>query len=250
MNRIRQVWAEGRSAVVGWLHVPSAFSAEIMARAGYDGLVIDIQHGAASFHEAHEMLRAIELGGAEPLARVTANDPGEIMKLLDYGCYGVICPMIETAEEAAAFASSIHYPPQGRRSYGPRRPAQRYGAGYVAMASETIVSFAMIETELGLVNLDRILAVEGYDGVFIGPADLALALGHPPKPDPDAPVVVEAIRHIRERAHAMGKKVGLFCADGAYAKARIAEGFDMVSIAPDSTLLVAGAKASLDAARG
>ena len=249
MNRIRQVWAEGRAAVVGWLHIPSAFAAEIMARTGYDGLVIDIQHGAADFAQAHEMFRAIELAGAEPMARVTANDPGEIMKLLDYGCYGVICPMIETAGQAADFAASLHYPPAGRRSYGPRRPAQRYGAGYAAIASDTIVSFAMIETEDGLVNLDRILSVPGYDGVFIGPADLALALGQPPKPDPDSPVVLEAIRHIRLRAHAHGKKVGLFCADGAYARARIVEGFDLVSIAPDSTLLAAGAKASLAAAR-
>jgi 4-hydroxy-2-oxoheptanedioate aldolase len=250
MNRIRQIWNDGGAAICGWLHLPSAFSAEIMARAGYDGMVIDLQHGAVSFAEAHDMFRAIELGGAEGLARVSANEPGEIMKLLDYGCYGVICPMIETAEEAARFASHLHYPPRGRRSYGPRRPVNRYGAGYVAMASDTIVSLAMIETRLGLDNLDAILAVDGLDGIFIGPADLALALGEPPRPDPVSPLVVETITHIRQRAHAAGRKVGLFCADGAYARARIAEGFDLVTLAPDSVLLAAGAKASLEAARG
>jgi 4-hydroxy-2-oxoheptanedioate aldolase len=108
----------------------------------------------------------------------------------------------------------------------------------------------MIETRLGLDNLDAILAVDGLDGIFIGPADLALALGEPPRPDPVSPLVVETITHIRQRAHAAGRKVGLFCADGAYARARIAEGFDLVTLAPDSVLLAAGAKASLEAARG
>jgi 4-hydroxy-2-oxoheptanedioate aldolase len=242
MNKIRAIWAEGRAAILGWLHIPSVISAEALSRCGYDGLVVDLQHGAAGFESMVPMLMAIEAGGAEPFVRVRHDDPAEIMKAMDFGAYGVIAPMIDTADHARAFASALHYPPQGARSFGPRRPLLRYGEDYVSQASASVVSLAMIETAAGLANLDAILAVEGYDGVFIGPGDLSLALGRPPRADPEDPVVVEAIEHIRARCKAAGKRVGLFCVEPAYARRMINAGFDLVSIAPDLTLLTRAAQ--------
>jgi len=249
MNRVRQVWADGRAAVLGWLHIPSAFSAEALAHCGYDGLVIDLQHGAAEASDVAAMLMAIECGGAEPFVRVTANAPAEVMKVLDLGAYGVIAPLVESAAEASRFAAALHYPPRGMRSFGPRRPLLRYGGDYLAAASSSVVSLAMIESVQGLEDLDAILAVADYDGVFIGPSDLALSLGRTPKPDSDDPHVQDVIAEIRTRCKAAGKRVGLFCVDPQFARAKIAEGFDLVSIAPDLTMLTSAAKTAVQVAR-
>jgi 4-hydroxy-2-oxoheptanedioate aldolase len=200
--------------------------------------------------KATDMILAIEHGGAEPLVRVQSNNAADIMKLVDLGAYGVIAPMIETASEAEALASALHYPPRGTRSYGPRRPPYRFGADYVAAASASVVSMAMIETQRGLENLNAILAVDGIDGVFIGPADLALALGSAAKPDSNDPVVVEAVATILVNAHAANKRAGIFCASASFARSKLAEGFDLVTMMPDLPALVASAKASLAEARG
>jgi 4-hydroxy-2-oxoheptanedioate aldolase len=248
-NRVRTLWERGEPAVVGWLQMPGTLHAEALARAGYDAIVIDLQHSPIDFSTAVPMIIAIENGGAEPFVRVRWNDASEIMKLLDAGAYGIVVPMIDTAEQAGLFASALHYPPRGVRSFGPRRPPFRFGPGYAAMASQTVVSLAMIETRDGIDNLDAILATEGFDGVFIGPTDLALALGKEPKPDSSDPAVVEVVRTIRERAHAAGKKAGIFCAGGAFAREKLAEGFDLVSVAPDLAMLVGAARAIVEETR-
>jgi 4-hydroxy-2-oxoheptanedioate aldolase len=182
------------------------------------------------------MLTAIEHGGAEPVVRLQSNHGADAMKLLDLGAYGVIAPMIETAEDARHLADAIRYPPHGNRSFGPRRRPLRYGPDYAARAEETIVSMGMIETRRGLDNLDEILSVLGVAGVFIRPADLAL--GATPRPDSDDPRIVEAVQHIRIRCHATGRRAGIFCGGSAFAKAKFSEGFDLVSVAPDLPPLV------------
>jgi 4-hydroxy-2-oxoheptanedioate aldolase len=247
MNQVRASWSRGSPAVLGWLQIPAALSAEALAGCGYHALVVDLQHSPTDFVAAVEMFTAIECGGAEPFVRVRANDASGIMKLLDCGARGVIVPMIETAEQARAFASALHYPPRGTRSFGPRRPLLRYGPGYPEFASETIVGLAMIETALGLKNLDEILATPGIDGIFIGPADLALALGAPPEADSQDPRVVAAIRAILARAREHNKRAGIFCGSAAFARRRLAEGFDLVSLTPDLSMLLSAARSVLDA---
>ena len=237
-NRIRARWAGGEAAVAGWLQIPSALSAEALAHCGFDGLVVDLQHSPIDIAIATAMFTAIEAGGAEPMARVASNDAAEIGRLLDAGAYGIIVPAIETAQQAAAMAEAIHYPPVGQRSFGPRRPLLRYGAIYPSLVTQAVISFAMIETRAGLDNLDAILSAPGIDGIFIGPADLALSLGAAPVADSGDTRVAAAIRHIRERAHAHGRRAGIFCKDPGFASARIAEGFDFVSVAPDLALLM------------
>lgn len=246
MNRVRSAWSDGRPAIVGWLHIPSSFSAEVLSRCGHDALVVDLQHGAADFTAATEMFRAIESGGVEPFVRLqSADDTGAVMKLLDFGATGVIAPLIETAAQARALVSALHYPPAGVRSYGPRRPLLRHGEAYWETASSTIVSMLMIETALAVRNLEEILAVDGFDGVFIGPADLALSLGCPPSSAQPQPVLTQTIDRILGQAHRAGRKAGIFCATTQAAIEAIGRGFDLVSLPPDMAALAQASSAAL-----
>lgn len=245
MNAVRSTWLAGGKAVLGWLQIPATLHAEALARCGYDALVVDLQHSPTDFATALAMLLAIEVGGAEPFVRLQSNCPSDIMKLLDCGARGVIVPMIDTADQARSFASALHYPPHGSRSFGPRRPLLRYGPSYSEFASETIVALAMIETKLALQNLVEILSIDGIDGVFIGPTDLSLALGAGPEADSADPRVIAAVGRVLASAHAHGKRAGIYCASPEFAREKLAEGFDLVSLPPDLSMLVSAAHASL-----
>ena len=249
MNRIRAIWSEGGSAVIGWINIPSILSAETLARCGYDGVLVDLQHGGAELATVAPLLVAIEHGGAEPLVRVAANNAADIMRLLDFGAYGIVAPMINSAAEAQAFADALHYPPRGNRSYGPRRPQLRFGPDYLAAASDSIVSLAMVETREGLDNLEAIVAVDGYDGIFIGPSDLALALGISPRPDNDDPLLLATVERIIAVCKAGGKRVGIYCSSPPYAQRMVAAGCDIVSITPDLLMLTNAARASVTETR-
>jgi hypothetical protein len=120
-NRLRQIWQEGGAAVNGWLQLPHGFAAEVMAAQGWDSLTIDMQHGPVGYDTALTMLQAMSASDVTPLARVPWNEPGIIMKMLDAGCYGIICPMVNSAEEAKRFVGACRYPPKGYRSFGPTR---------------------------------------------------------------------------------------------------------------------------------
>jgi len=245
-NRIRQRWNEGEPAIVAWLQIPSAFSAELIAGIGFDGLVVDLQHSVIDFSHAVEMMTAIEARGCEPIVRASANDFTEIGRLLDAGASGIIAPLVDDANGARALVDAIHYPPTGTRSLGPRRPLLRWGADYRKRTTELIVSLAMIETRAGLDNLDAILAVPALDGVFIGPSDLALALGCEPAADPSDDRVHDAITHIAERAHVAGKRVGIFCGSAEAARSRVEQGFDLVSVGTDAQMLGGTARSAFE----
>jgi 4-hydroxy-2-oxoheptanedioate aldolase len=248
-NRIKGKWSAGEAAIVAWLQIPSAHHAELLATLDFDGLVVDLQHSVIEFDTAVEMFTAIELSGCEPLVRASRNDTADIGKLLDGGASGVIAPLINTAEEADALLRAIHYPPTGSRSLGPRRPLLRWGADYRTHTLELAVSLAMIETQSGLDDLQGILSVPHLDGVFVGPSDLALALGRDPAADPTDQLVLEAIRHVRDNAHAAGKRVGIFCGSQQGARERLVEGFDLVSIGTDLQMLAGAASAGLELVR-
>ena len=245
-NRIRQKWNEGQPAIVAWLQIPSAFSAELIAGIGFDGAVVDLQHSVIDYRQAVEMLTAIEGRGCEPIVRPSENDFTEIGKLLDAGASGIIAPLVDDAGSARALVDAIHYPPTGTRSLGPRRPLLRWGADYRNRTTELIVSFAMIETRAGLDNLDAILAVPTLVGVFIGPSDLAFALGCEPEADPTDGRVLDAIAHIAGRAHAAGKRVGIFCGSAEAACARVDQGFDLVSAGTDVQMLGSAARSAFE----
>jgi 4-hydroxy-2-oxoheptanedioate aldolase len=172
LNKLKVAAAENRPIINGWLAIPSSYSAEIMGHQGYDAVTVDLQHGMIDFASALAMLQALSATPAVPLVRVADSTPAQIMRVLDAGAYGVICPMVSTPEQARRFVAACRYPPQGIRSFGPARGLLYGGADYPQHANREILTLAMIETREGLANIDAILDTEGLDGVFIGPNDL------------------------------------------------------------------------------
>ncbi|MBB3179617.1 HpcH/HpaI aldolase/citrate lyase family protein [Variovorax sp. Sphag1AA] len=241
-NRLRTLWKSGGAAVNGWLAIPNGFSAETMAHQGWDSLTIDLQHGVVDYQSMIPMLQAISTTDTVPVVRVPWLDPAALMKTLDAGAYGVICPMINTADEAAKLVAYTHYAPRGTRSFGPIRALLYGGADYPQHANDTIVTFAMIETAQALENLDAIMSVEGLDAVYIGPSDLSLALGCRPVFDDVDPPVAQAIDHILERAKAHGLVAGIHNGTPEGALARIAKGFQFVTVSSDARLMAAGSQ--------
>jgi 4-hydroxy-2-oxoheptanedioate aldolase len=249
-NRLRALWAEGRAAVNGWLAIASGFSAEVMAHQGWDSLTIDLQHGVIDYPAAVTMLTAISTTSTVPVIRVPWLEPGILMKSLDAGAYGVICPMVNTRDDAARLIAYTNYAPRGTRSFGPIRALLYAGADYPQHADRTIVRFAMIETAQALDNLDAILSVEGLDAIYIGPSDLSLALGCKPAFDEVDPPVAAAIEHILERAKAHGVVAGIHNGSPEAARARVAKGFRFVTVGSDARLMAAGAQQVLASMRG
>jgi len=241
-NRIKTLWKKGEAVLNGWLAIPNIFSAETMAHAGWDSLTVDMQHGVVDYQAALAMLTAISSTSTIPLVRVPWLDPGIIMKSLDAGAYGVICPMVNTREEAQKLVSAMRYPPKGLRSFGPIRGLLYGGADYAEHANDTMLAFAMIETRQALDNLDAIMSVEGLDAIYIGPNDLALALGRKPKLDHDDPIVVQAIDNILACAKKHGIAAGIHNLTADYALKMIAKGFNFVTVGSDSRLMAAGAQ--------
>ncbi len=248
-NRIRQLWREGNAAIGGWLSMPCSFSAEVMAHQGFDWLCVDMQHGVIDYHDAVPMLQAISTTETVPIVRVPWNDPWQIMKALDAGAMGVIVPLCNTAADAAAAVAACRYPPAGIRSSGPTRAVYYAGRDYQEHADEEVLCICMIETREGLDNLDEICSVPGLDMVYIGPADLSLALGLPPRADNPAPIHLETVQRIRETAHARGIRAGMHCASADFAAQKVAEGFDLVMLTSDVACLARAAATELSSLR-
>jgi 4-hydroxy-2-oxoheptanedioate aldolase len=249
-NRVRTIWAEGGAVINGWLAIPSGFSAETMAHQGWDSLTVDLQHGLVDYATALPMLQGISTTDTIPMARVPWLDPGIIMKLLDAGCYGIICPMVNSRADAEALVGACRYPPAGYRSFGPARAMLYAGADYAQHANDTVVPFAMIETAEALENLDDILTTPGLDAIYIGPSDLGLALGCEAKLDQTEPKVVEAIDHILASAKRHGVTPGIHCLTAEYARDMIGKGFQLVTVGSDSRLMAAAAGAAIKTVRG
>ena len=251
-NGIRALWAANKPVLNGWLSTSSPFVAEIMAEQGYDSLTIDLQHGFVGYEAATSMLQAMRASGVTPMVRVPWLDPADIMKALDAGAYGIICPMVNNAAEAAQLVSYMRYPPHGVRSFGPTRVTFSAGADYGQHADKEVLCFAMIETAEAVKNIDEIVSTPGLDGIYIGPADLTLGLTgrkYPTGFDREEPEMVEAIQHILARAHAAGIKACIHNGTPAYAAKAIGWGFDLVTISNDVRLLAGAAQASVAAAR-
>jgi 4-hydroxy-2-oxoheptanedioate aldolase len=240
-NTLKSMWARGEAVVNGWLSIPSAFSAEVMAHQGFDSLVVDMQHGVVDYQVAVTMLQAISTTKVIPLARVPWNDPARLMKILDAGVYGVICPMVNTRAEAEALVRACKYPPRGHRSWGPVRASLYAGADYGDRANEDTIVMPMIETKEAVDNLDEILSVPGVDAVYVGPSDLSLALGCKPRLDQTDAPVVEAQQRIVEACKRHNVVAGIHNATAAYAVKMIAAGYRFVTLASDSRFMAAKA---------
>ncbi len=248
-NNVRTIWSQGGAVVNGWLGIANAYSAEIIANEPFDSVTVDTQHGMVDFQAGIGMLQAISTTDKTPLARVAWNDPALIMKLLDAGAYGIVCPMINNKDECERFVGACRYAPQGYRSFGPPRGLLYGGSDYAAHANDTIITMAMIETSEAMANLDSIMSVDGLDGIYVGPSDLAISLGHPPSPEPKDPDVIDAVATIVAAAKRNNVAAGIHCPNGASAKDKIASGFQFVTIANDARLMAAAARSEIAAAR-
>ena len=240
-----------REKLIGyWSIVGSPVINERLARLGYDYVCLDAQHGLFGYQEMLQSLTAIDAGGASVgMVRVVANDPAPIGRALDAGATGVIVPLIDTAEQAAAAVSACRYPPVGRRSYGPMRAQLRIGPK-PAEAHEATVVLAMIETAAGLANLDEICATPGLDGVYVGPSDLRIALGGETSTDPALDTEFEAaLARVREAAAAAGIAAGIHTSDGASAARRLAEGYTFATVSSELIHLEQVARSHLTTAR-
>lgn len=251
-ERIERLWNSGQTVVCGWLLLPDALTAEIMANQGYDIVTIDLQHGLIGYQKALSMLQAMNGSAAVPFARVPWLDPAIIMKLLDAGILGIICPMINTADDASRLASYVRYPPAGERSFGPARAGFIVDPAYGSKANDMIQCMAMIETAEGYQNLEEIVQVKGIDGVYIGPMDLTLGLYGNDLPigiDREEPEMIEAIKRILDGAHSAGKKAGIHCGTPEYASRMADLGFDLVALSTDLGMFSSASRSSLEAAR-
>ena len=247
-SRITSLWAEGKPVLNGWLSIANAFSAEIMAEQGYDSITVDLQHGVIDYQAMVGMLQALRASEVTPLVRVPWLDPAAVMRALDAGAYGVICPMINNRTQAAELASYVRYPPDGTRSFGPTRVAFSAGPTYAGEADRNVMCFAMIETAEAFRNVEEIVSTPGLDGVYIGPSDLTLGLTGKKYPfgfDCEEPEMVEAIRTILAKAHQAGIRAGLHCGGSAYAAKAVGWGFDLITLPNDVRLLAGAAGASV-----
>ena len=242
---------DGKPVINGWCAIPSTASVEAMAHQGWDSLTIDMQHGLIDYPNAVNMLQAISTTETTPMARVNWNEPGQIMKILDAGCYGVICPMVSNRNEAENFVQACQYPPKGYRSFGPIRASIYGGGDYAKHADQEILKLAMIETKEALEKLDEILDTPNLDGIYVGPADLSLAVGEEPGFDKSENTKAYAeILRILEAAKKRNLLAGLHNGTPEYAQKMIDKGFNLVTVGSDSRYISIGAKSDLEKLKG
>ena len=239
-NGIKEAWNNGQTIINGWSSIANTFNAEIMAASGFDSITIDMQHGLVGYQKVVEMLQAISGYNITPMVRVPWNDPSMVMRCLDAGAYGIICPMVNTKEECEKFVTSCRYPPKGNRSFGPIRARIYGGDDYFHHANETLLNFAMIETSEAVDNLDKILSVDELDAVYIGPSDLAVTMGY--TPGAYQKEVEDCLIYIVETCKSKNIKTGIHCPDGKTVKERFDMGYDLGTISADAALLTQASK--------
>ena len=249
-NKSLLKWREGGQTIGCWLSMANAYSAEAIAKLGFDWVCVDLQHGLIDYTDLTHMLPAISNSEATPLVRVPWNEPYEIMKALDAGAYGVIVPMVNNRDEAAQAVAACRYPPAGQRSFGPIRGALYGGRGYAQQANEQMACIAMIETKEGIENLEEIVTTPGLDGIYIGPADLALSMGLPVSGDQPQEEHLAMVKHIQQTCKSHGVAIGIHTSSLEYAQKYLGLGFNFVTLGSDAGHMAKNAAKELAAARG
>ena len=244
MPKIRGTWDEGRTAFGAWIMMSGPASIEVIGASGFDYVSIDCQHGLLAYEDMRDLLLTLNGIDVSPIVRVPSNDAAWIGKALDAGAEGVIVPLVNTVEDARAAVRACRYPPDGGRSFGPARRFQAFDGG-PAGANAGVLCLPMIETRQGLENADAICATDGVDGIYIGPFDLALSSGL----QAFAPEHEDAITHIHGSCVRAGIVPGIHAIDGAMAKGRAEQGFKLVTVMDDSTMLSRSASTELGVAR-
>ena len=247
-NRIRELWREGKPATVGWIGTASPYATEVMANAGFDGLVVDMQHGMAITPDmAATCLQVISTTDTLPMARVPWNRPEWVQYVLDAGAMGVIIPMINNYEEAVVGAGACRYPPLGYRSVGPNRSVLYSGADYIEKSNDETICLLMIETKEGIDNLEEIAQTPGIDGFYIGPADLAVSLGVPMAEWPTNEKHQRACQKVLDVANGAGLVAAHHSTGGAHAAEVFRQGFKLANLGSDSRFVASAAADALKA---
>ncbi len=235
-RRFTEVFTKGRLGLGAWASLPNALSAEILSRAGFDYVCLDMQHGFVEYADALAMLTAVDLGTATPVVRVPWNEQGIIGRVLDAGALGIIIPMVNSAEEAEAAVRACRYPPAGTRSFGPARAILRNEPGYFSGANEAVKCIPMVETVSALENLDAIVSTVGVDGVYVGPADLSVSLGLPPANNDGVAIFDDALAKIVAACQRHNVVPGIH-SNPVLASTRLAQGFRLVTVTADNLAL-------------
>ena len=246
---LRNCWSKGKGAINAWCSIPSAVTAEMMSMNDFDSITIDMQHGLVDYQTALNMLQVISGSGKTPMVRVPWNEPGIIMKSLDAGALGIICPMINTPEDAISFVGATRYAPVGHRSSGPTRALMVHGPNYHNEANDNIISMAMIETVEALDNVDKIAATDGLTGIYIGPSDLSISMGFNPGLDRVEPEMIDAINKIENACKKNNIKVGIHCLSPSYLKDKLSNGYDLATLASDIRIYAEGLSNKVKEAR-
>lgn len=249
-TKLREQWRAGKPAFGMWAALPGTFSVELMASPGVSYICVDQQHGVIDYADALGMFVAAEARGVTAITRVPANEPWMIGKALDAGAQGVIVPLVNSRAEAMAAVAACRYPPHGLRSFGPIRAAVVSESRDAASLSANVLCFVMVETRQALENIEEIASTPGLDGIYVGPADLALGLGLPPDLDKTEPEHVQAVQTILQACQRHNITAGIQCASGASGKKYADQGFRLVTIGKDSSLLQTAAKKEVHAAHG
>lgn len=247
---LRQRWAAGESVLGAFATIPSAFSIELMCVPGLDYVCIDQQHGLIDYTNMLDMMRAAELHRVIPFTRVPANESWMIGKAFDAGIQGVIVPMVNNRAEAQKAVAACRYGIGNTRSYGPLRASMVMNSRDVSVVGDQVLCFVMVETREGVDNVEEIASTPGLDGIYIGPADLALGLGLPPDLDKQEPEHVAAVEKILRACQKNKIVPGIQCGSGKAARAQVERGFRMVTYFKDSAALSSAAEQDLAIARG
>jgi len=251
MRSLKSKLVEGQVTVGSWLTLAHPAIAEIMSRAGFDWLTIDLEHSVITIREAEEIIRVVELLGVIPLARLSANDPVQIKRVMDAGAHGVIVPMVNSTADAEAAVEAVRYPPMGKRGVGLAR-AQGYGSSferYREWVNQESVVVVQVEHIEAVDNLEAILSVEGVDGFIVGPYDLSGSLGVPGQFD--HPSMKKSMERIRIVGLASGKAFGIHIIEPNVKelRQRVDEGYNFLAYSLDIRMLDRACRSGLDAVR-
>jgi 4-hydroxy-2-oxoheptanedioate aldolase len=244
-NHVRAKLKRGEPSVGTWLVLADPVSAQLMGRAGFDWLTVDMEHGPINIESAAQSFAMVAAGGCVPLARVPWNTGENIKRVLDAGAWGVVVPMVNSRAEAELVVRSARYMPLGDRSVGGQLHAPSFDtdpATYYEKANDEILVVVMLEHIKGVEKADEILSVPGIDACFIGPNDLHKSMNKTPRFDSDDADYVAAVNHVRVTAKQHGVPSGIHVADPAQAKRRIAEGFQFIAVTSEAGMMLAKAR--------
>ncbi len=237
-NRLRELLSSRSLAINAWVSNGNPYTAEVLGHCGYDAVTIDLQHGMFGVESAISCLQAVSATPAVPIVRCRSNDAEDIGHLLDAGAYGVVCPSIDSVDDAARFVAACRYPPTGRRSFGPSRGLLYGGSDYPANADSTVLTIGMIESPAAVDRIDDILAVDGLDAIYVGPNDLAVTSGWEMLGTGLTPTALgDALQHIVDRATAADIPAGIFALTGEQAAEFAGWGYLLITPGNDVGLL-------------